>query len=255
MSAPLANLNVIITRPLCEAERLAQKISQYHGNPFLFPMLEIHNLNSALIKKTFQKVDDLDYIIFTSRNAVRAVKTYLKSNYLAKIVAMGPSTSAALKDLGIKVDIEPTKVFNSEQLLKLLPEVSGKNILMVTGEGGRGYLEQNLLNQHTNLIRLAVYERQLPVISSEQINTIRSLQSGIVISTSCEALDNLLKIYRQHHLEKSRQKLFVLIISERMRRYARSAGLKEKQLVLAQNATDEAILECLIKWYSSLRVS
>lgn len=254
MSATLLNTNIIITRPSKQGQELGQKIQNLQGNPVFFPTLEIADIqNQKLMTNIFSQINAFDFIIFTSQNAVHAVREYLKRIPSSKKIAtVGSATAQLLQDLGVSEVLFPKDQFDSEHLLALseFKDVKDKRILIVTGQGGRDYLKNNLSKAGAMVTMFPVYQRLLPSITNEQITKLTQLNNAIVITTSRENLQNLMTLTNQYQVQNWLLKVPIIIISPRMQDFALSHGLSSKQLILAKNATDEAILESLIKWYS-----
>jgi uroporphyrinogen-III synthase len=250
----LRNLEVIITRPLNQARSLQAKVSQHQGNPILIPTLEIVAVekNTALVK-TLDHIEEYEILIFTSQNAVDQVAPLLSPSQNQKIFAMGPSTAAALARYQIPVFAIPVEKYDSEHLLALpiFQQVTGKRLLIVTGEGGRDHLENELVLRGAKVTKLAVYRRQLPEYSEKTLSELIFIKNGIIVTTSCAGLTNIITLLQPKERIRWLRQMPVLVISERMHEFAIDAGLERDLLVMADNATDEAILECLIKWYSN----
>lgn len=242
-------LNVIITRPLHQAKDLAQKIISQEGHAFVFPTIEIVNLESDYAEISSHK---FDYTIFTSKNAVLHAPDVVLASHETKNIAMGPSTASALKQSNCSVHAIPDAPFDSEHLLSLpdFEQIQDKNFLIVTGQGGRGLLENELVERGGRVTRLTVYKREIPEVTREEVEKVMEIPNQVFVTTSCEGLSNLLAIMHKFRFDGKLQGMHIVVISQRMLDLALKEGLQAQQLILSSNATDDAILESLIKWYS-----
>jgi uroporphyrinogen-III synthase len=257
MQNTLSGLNVIITRPVLQSRGLAQAIIDKHGNPILLPTLEIVGIEHHIdLAEALNHLRHYDLLIFTSQNAVLHVAPSLRNLEMktAKIAAIGPSTANLLLQYRLPVDILPSEQFNTEGLMTLLnkKKLAGKNILIFSGEGGACFLEQELKNKQAHVTKIAVYRRLSRHFTSQQVTTITCFKKNcIIITTSCESLESLAKNLSFHAKRKWLFDTPLLIISPRMKQCALTLGFDKELLLLAKNALDQSILECLIKWYSN----
>jgi uroporphyrinogen-III synthase len=238
---------ILITRPLADANRLAEKLQTHGFHPVVLPTLEIHPFsNGTAIKHAFKKANKL---IFISRNAVRQVAAEALSElrrFRGDIFAIGSGTAAELYAVNIRDVIYPLDTFNSESLLALpeLQEVLEQNIVIFAGLGGRDFLAQSLTAQGANVEKIATYERHPAQHEPDRID--QALQNlTAIVSTSNETLHQFTQLlHRTHHLQILQTPLFV--ISKGMVELAHKSGFSK--IMAAPNASDDAIVETLRHW-------
>ncbi len=250
----LENLNVVITRPMDQSISLKNKVQALGGVPHVLSTLEIIPLpQDKRMLKIFSDINHYDMLIFTSRNAVNQAAPYFTEKVKTRIAAIGPGTADALIKYSLPVHLMPIAEYNSENLMALpyFQSIQGKRILLVSGKGGRTYLEEELSKRQAIVEKIAVYRRELPDVSLDRISAITTLTNVIIISTSCESFQNLITLMRGFKKQNWLYATPILIISQRMRHYALTQELQANLMILAKNGTDEAILERLIKWYSN----
>jgi uroporphyrinogen-III synthase len=142
----------------------------------------------------------------------------------------------------------PEVAFNSEALLAMpqLHNVSGRRIIIFRGEGGRELLGDTLVNRGAQVVYANVYRRALPELDKNKlIQPWMQAQNSAVIVTSQEGLDNLVMLLDADAGKRLRQTPIV-VISERILDKARQHGI-QAPVVIAKQASDEAILEALIE--------
>ena len=114
--------------------------------------------------------DDLTYIetanniIFQSKNAVRYSKNLhkgLQKNKKAKIYCLGKYTKIELKKIFNNKIVHPDSKYSSESLLELIAKenINKENFMIIKGEGGRDYLENNLRHLGCNVKTVNTYRR------------------------------------------------------------------------------------------------
>jgi uroporphyrinogen-III synthase len=247
----LLGLNVIVTRPLMHSQNLLSLITQNGGNAISFPTLEIYPYDLNKIPDLSAYLNDLDLAIFLSRNAVtHALRLLPKASF--KVAAIGPGTAATLIENHIPVDIVPAEGFDSEHLLAMpfFKEITNKKIVIFAGQGGRAWLEQQLHLRGAQVLKIALYQRICPPVDIKTIQSLLKLSNYIIVSTSGECLTNLYKIFLEQSQTEWLYQSFLVVISKRLSKIALNLGFKKKLLIEAIDASDQAILESLIKWYS-----
>jgi len=249
VSCELSNTGVLVTRATHQAEPLCNLIEAHGGHVIHFPVLEIHPLKPATLTTS---INDSDIIIFISPNAVRCGLAALSNRsplQNKKIAAVGKATARSLEAEGVVVDILPQGDADSETLLTHpeLQQVEGQQIVIVRGIGGRPLLGDTLLKRGAVLSYAEVYQRCCPTVdSSELLNQWHNIQ--VITSTSIDMLNNLVTLLGT----KGHPQLMdtpLLVISQRMLQGAKALGFQ--QIILADGASDSAILASLCQWKQS----
>lgn len=241
----------MVTRPAHQAGNLTSSIQSYGGIAVAFPTLEILAIDKKNFLKQFEQIDYYDLTIFLSPNAVFTTAPYfykIYPNWLTKtkIIAIGPGTANALRQVGLRVDYLPKKNFSSEGLLKLyaLRHPKQKNILIIQGENGRGYLDKVLTKKGACVNTINMYKCQCPSLSKQDIPNPNAI--NLIICTSNVGLKNLLSLllpyWHKHVFDKQ-----LLVISKRIANYAKKLGFVKPPLI-SDNASNEAILQTLLTY-------
>ena len=247
----LNNVHILVTRPAQQAENLSNLITEQGGIPIRFPTLEINPVDdNDHVKTVLANLDKFQWVVFISVNAVNfALKANggkIPQSMSVRFGAIGQATAQVLKDVGLSVELMPTNTFNSEALLALpqMQQVEKQSFLIVRGEGGREELAKTLRSRGAEVHYLNVYKRVMPKTDSSELNRLLSRNKlNAVTIASGEALQNLLAMVEHHH----HNLLFaipLIVISERVRQIAADLGFK--QIAVAINASDTAILEAVM---------
>lgn len=256
MSATLKNKRILVTRPAHQAELLCRLISDVGGIPVLFPTIEIRPvLNSEKLSACFANIDQYDFVIFVSRNAVSAVfQHYLNKDDLnaenIQLLAIGSGTALALSELNMSDVLHAGVQADSESLL-LLPEldselVRNKKVLIMRGIGGRELLADNLKQRGALVDYAEVYQRALPEYDIQQSRELwQNEQPDAVIISSNEGLENLLKLTAgvdQENLFKTP----LIVMSARNAELAKQTGFIS-ETGIAKEKNDEGLLSALLE--------
>ncbi len=255
MTLTLNNKKVLVTRPRHQSDHLCELISNAGGSSLRFPTIEIQAvLNSEKLSNCFANINEYDYIIFVSRNAVKVVfENYLKLSDLAnqvQLLAVGAGTTAVLAKMDIMNVLHAGAEADSESLL-LLPElqrevINNKRILIVRGLGGRELLADTLKERGANVEYAEVYQRCLPEYKIQERHGLwQNDEIDVIIASSNEGLDNLLKLTE----EEDKQQLFktpLAVMSKRNANLARELGFISG-LGIAKASSDEGLLAAVIE--------
>lgn len=246
LDCDLRGAGVLITRPSHQATGLSALIESHHGVAVVFPALEI--LSPRDIHQPLTVLQQAKGImIFVSPNAVSFAFKILGDRPLPQglmLAAVGKGTANALAAAGYRVDLLPTQQYDSEGLLALpaLQQVSGQQIVIVRGEGGRPLLGDGLRERGAQVVYAEVYRRACPEVDPTSLLNRWRREIKVVVATSNEVLINLQRMLGQSGWPLLQQTP-LLVISERMRERAEALGFVS--ILLAENAGDQAILKCL----------
>lgn len=250
--ANLKGVRVLVTRPAHQAEALVRLIEADGGEAIRLPTIEIAPPSDpAAVDAVFKRWADFHLIIFVSPNAVRTALPRLRAFGLPPTVpcaAVGPGTQQALRAAGFEKVLAPSTSFDSEALLELLPagNVTGKNILIVRGTGGRALLAESLSARGARVTHAESY-RRLPPHQPDATALARLVRGEIdIISiTSVEGLQNLYALVAP----ADRGRLLttpILVVGERQAAAGREHGFSAIQV--AARASDAALLDALRTW-------
>ena len=184
---PLFGRRIVVTRAAQQSSTLSDRLRELGADVIEMPAMRIARLDLSPLRDEMKRLDEYQWIIFTSQNAVKIFWEQLlgagrDARALAglKIAAVGPATAGALLEHGITVDIIPDR-FVAEGLLEKLEErddVSGARVLYVTSEGSREVLPDGLegLGAEVNVIHAYRSIRD----GSDSSRLKRALEAGTV---------------------------------------------------------------------------
>ncbi len=185
--------NILITREKNQFEEVKELFEKEGFNPISFPTIKFEEIENNI------DIDEYDYLIFTSKNAVIFfLKKYRNINN-KKIVAVGEKTAKVLEGYGFKDIIVPEN-YSGEGVLELLKkhesEFINKKIGVVRALEGN----DNLLKQKTFKIDLIpVYKTDYNI--PENIDTVKNMFENnliyAVIFSSPSTFEGFLKIFKE----------------------------------------------------------
>jgi uroporphyrinogen-III synthase len=253
MPKTLHGLTVLVTRPAHQASRFQQLLAAEGVQALLFPVVEVRQPDDlGMVAAQLVRLPSYDTALFISANAVTFGLKWLdtpQQHVLQHMTlgAIGKKTASALQQHGFTVQWVPATGFTSEDFLAMpqTQQLIGRRILIFRGEGGRELLADTLRQRGATVDQVDVYQRVCPKIDANHLKQHHEQrQLDIIAVTSSEGILNLLAMLDNPDWIKT---VPLLVGSQRMLETARQAGFSGT-LVLADNPSDEAMLQALTHW-------
>lgn len=236
------SLSVFVTQPEINAGGLVAELQAKGFEVRHYPVFSIKWLNPT------PRLEP-QFVIATSPNAVTgALKASLQlPQSHCQYFAVGRASAQALNQAGIKAVSYPEQA-GSDGLV-LMPnfkQLAGQHGWLLTGEGGRALIEQQLNSLNAALERVNCYQRQASNQLDKLQHALQSPAPTVAIATSKQTLDNL-----EHMADaESRKKLAQchwLVSSERIAAQLLSIW-PEARYSLATGPEPEALLAACQAW-------
>lgn len=238
---------------------LCRLLAAQGANPVRLPAIEVRSFGDRdVVHASVEPLREFDLIIFLSANAVRFGAALLDQQRDLPLAAVGPATLRALNQAGYRVPILPTEGFDSEGLLAhpRLQNLTGQRVLTIKGLDGRELLEQVLEQRGAAVTACAVYERRRAIPDEARLAEVeQQLQDDVlhvITATSLEIADSLLAMAAARPaLHEHFSRLHWLVPSQRIAAGVQALGLAAP-LLLAASAEDQALVDALVRWRSSV---
>lgn len=166
---PLHGRRVAVTRP-AHGSALAAQLAELGAEVLELPATRLEPLDATPLHEALQWLDQYEWVVFTSQNAVRFFWESLRAGgrdaralAACKLAVVGPVTAEALLARGLAVDVQAER-FVAEGVLEALEQrddVAGARVLYVTAEGARPVLRDGLEALGAMVEEIALY-RSVP---------------------------------------------------------------------------------------------
>jgi uroporphyrinogen III methyltransferase/synthase len=163
---PLFGRRVIVTRARTQASQLTERLTRLGAEVIEAPAIRIEPLDPAPLQKALGSLGDYRWAIFTSRNAVEIVWGELlalgrdaRAFAGTKLVAVGPSTAAALAERGLVADVIPER-FVAEGVVEVLRDrgdFRGTRVLYPQAAGARDLIPNELRELGAEVVAIPIY--------------------------------------------------------------------------------------------------
>lgn len=249
----LKSLTVLVTRPAQQQAELIQALAASGAKTLSKPMLVIDELKSDVqinrLKNKILNFAEYDIAIFVSTNAANYGSHWIDSYWPQfpvnlQVIAIGPSTAAAVTELLPCRVIQSDTGVTSEDILNLpvLQDVAGRKVAIFRGIGGRELLASVLRGRDATVDYFEVYTRQ--GCSYPADNFAEELVSNgvnVLSANSGETVD-LVKANLGEHFDRF-SGLSLLVPSARVAEQARATGFTAA--VNCEGASNKAFIAAL----------
>ncbi|MCH9011326.1 MAG: uroporphyrinogen-III C-methyltransferase [Chloroflexi bacterium] len=197
---PLFGRRVLVTRTRTQASGLSQLLLERGAMPVELPTIEIRRPDVADgLDAPLKRLEDIDWVVFTSVNAVDFVFERLDALGLdarafsgCKVAVIGPATAEKLKNRGIVPDLVPES-FVSESLVEALKarNMQGSKVLLPRADIARDALSEGLRALGACVDEVTAYQTVTPADTARIARDIVSKGVDVATFTSSSTVRNL----------------------------------------------------------------
>ncbi len=184
---PLFGRRVVVTRASAQASGLRDALAELGAEVLELPAMHIEPLDDAPLRAALSRLDAMEWVVFTSQNAVRLAWDALRSSgrdartfARCRIACVGRTTSEALLAHGLVADVLPER-FVAEGVLDSMAsrsDVRGTRVLYLAAEGARDVLPDGLRQLGCDLEVVRVYRSVSEVGGGDALRAM--LAAGLV---------------------------------------------------------------------------
>lgn len=202
---PQQNIRILITRSRSQNSGLAAALEVLGAIPILIPAIEIAPPeNYDLLDTALAEIESFDWLLFTSANAVEIFEQRRNPSLTPrKIAVIGPATARAVQGIGLKVDLLPPR-FVAESLAEaIVPEVSGRKVLLIRAAEARDVLPEALVAAGAEVTIAPAYRTRIPLASIAAVQRLFSAAEELpdaVTFTSASTARNLIDLLEAANL-------------------------------------------------------
>ena len=255
---PLFGKTVVVTRKGDQAESMIDQLRELGAEPFFFPVIETIAPDDWFpLDNALNNLTQYQGLIFTSVNGVRFFNERLKTIDKdirelkgLRVFTIGPKTAAAVRDLGIRVDVVPES-FVAESLIASIGKenIKGKRFLLPRAAVAREILPEQLRKMGAILDVAPTYQTVLPDPQVTELSI--RLEAGnidVITFTSSSTVKNFLALTGDKLLPAIR-KVKIACIGPVTANTAREAGLNVE--ILPEQYTVSSLLEAIESFFQS----
>src|SRR3954466_13847064 len=139
----LQGRRIVITRPRDQATEWRKQLESLGAAVIELPLIQVRkDVNLNTLAEVLQEFGAYEWLVFTSTNGVKyffeefiRVHEDIRALGLVRIAAVGEATAAAIRDLYLRVDLQPKKASGEELARELIERESmdSAKVLVITG--------------------------------------------------------------------------------------------------------------------------
>ena len=254
-AGPLADVNILITRPVMPASRTATRLASLGATALVFPTTLIERpADVAPLDTTLANIGDYYAAIFVSPSAAEMTLAPLgsvpkKLPATLHVFSPGPGTAEELNIRGVANVEMPETSFDSEGLLALpllqASAIHGKQIVIFRGNDGRELLREALVKRGAIVDAITAYHRRAPnTPSTGLLELLRTGKVNALSAMSSDAITNLVALIPVNERVTLLFALPVYASHQRIAATARDAGFRN---VIETEAGDAGLITALLE--------
>jgi uroporphyrinogen III methyltransferase/synthase len=257
-TSSLAGKRIIITRAARQSVELLDKLGQLGALPSMLPLVSFSAPEDySPLDAALEQLEQFDWIIFTSENAVRAVvkRASVRGNLRnvagrrSRAAAVGPTTAVAAERAGFFVDYQ-AKTHSGAALANELGErVRNQSIFLPRSDRANPDLPGLLRAHGAQVTEVVAYRTVTPVnLDREKIAAIVSGETEALLFFSPTAVENFSGIAGDRTLVDLQQRMAITAVGPITAHELNQAGVHT--LVVAVEPTSDAVIAALEKHFA-----
>lgn len=182
MASHLQHRRIVITRPEADAQAFADRLRARGAEPIMAPAIAIEFTDPVELDEALARLGEFDWIVFTSRNGVRAVFRRTQTITGPKVAVIGPATAEALAAHGVEPDFMPS-AFVAESLLEEIGDVRDARMFLPRADIARETLADGLRQAGATVVEVAAYRTRTTIAvipNPESIDAVTFTSSSTV---------------------------------------------------------------------------
>ena len=176
---PLAGRRIVITRARDQAAEWRQKREELGASVLELPLIQVRkDVHLETLAEVLTGFGSYEWMIFTSTNGVKfffeeffRVHDDIRALGLTRIAVVGEATAAAVRDLHLRVELQPKKASGEELARELITRESmdSAKVLVVTGNQNRDTLMSILEDERAIVDTLPVYKTEETDLANDPV--------------------------------------------------------------------------------------
>jgi len=228
-------MNILITRPLMDAEDLMEKLFAYGHKIIHLPTLKISTVETELVNP-----DNFDAFVFTSTNAVRNLQL-TSTNKSLHCFCVGSITEKIARQSGF---VNTSSAGGTVNALKNLIMISDKinknsNLAYFCGDNISYDLDLELKNEGLKIKKIINYSSEIiSDLNNENKKLIENFPPDLIYIYSARSAESFIDIVKNYELNPLVTQSTVMCISKKVANIFKSQGWKKIEIF---NSGDEIL--------------
>jgi uroporphyrinogen-III synthase len=259
MSAALKGKRVILTRAVEQSAEWTRALESRGAEVMLLPAVRIAQPETwSLLDRELLRLHEFDWVLFTSRNAVRFIAERLAELGCAlcsagqsspRVAAVGHATAEAARQKGWRVDCVPEKQDGESLARELQESLAGRRVLLPRSDRGDDRLAIALEKSGAKVREVVAYLTLAPESLDPAVaDRLRTGQVDWIVFASPSAFHNLAHLIGAKELAALSEQVHFLAIGPTTAKALRGAGAQVELEAAAPDA--EGVASALCEYYA-----
>jgi uroporphyrinogen III methyltransferase/synthase len=256
-NSPLKGKHILITRPAEQAKDFFEALKAQGAEPISFPTIRIISPRDWVkVDNAIENLTTYDVLILTSVNGVKFFFQRLKekgknigSLKKLKMVAIGPTTAAAIERRHLRVDIVPPK-FQAESVVEVLEKkgITGKRFLLPRAEKARDVLPKEITKRGGHIDVVTVYRTDKGEGNIQEVKELfRKRLIHVITFTSSSTVKNFVELLAEKNISKMIKGAVVASIGPITADTAASLGIRTD--IMPKNYTIPGLVKAISEYF------
>lgn len=257
----LAGKRVVITRAALQSKDLARELSARGATPVVFPLVSFAEPDDfAPLDRAIAEMQQFDWLIFTSAQAVRAViqraadlqRPLVRTDCRLRVACVGPVTAEASR----KADLPVAYVARTHRGVALANELGGKlqgaKVLLPRSDRANPDLPRALARFGAQVTEVVAYRTLRPAETDQDgLKKIVDGQADAILFFSPSAVQHLAELTGNGQLLQIQDKLAITAVGPVTAKALREAGVQGA--VVAQDTTSASVIGALEEYFAAAK--
>jgi uroporphyrinogen-III synthase len=255
----LAGKRVVITRSVAQSEVLAGELSARGAIPVMHPLVSFAEPEDfALLDAAIGGIDQFDWMILTSAQAVRALvkrtgelkRGLIPPGSKLRIACVGPVTAEAARQAGFPVEFVAETHTGAGLAEELGKRLSGAKIFLPRSDRANPDLPPALKRHGAQVTEVVAYRTLRPTdVGQRDLRQIAEGAADAVLFFSPSAVQHFAELFGGEQLRVLQDKLAITAVGPVTANALRQAGAQ--RIVMAGDTTAGAVVAALEKHFAA----
>ena len=255
----LAGKRIVITRAALESEALAKVLAGLGAIPLVLPLVEFGEPEDfGPLDAAIEQLDQFDWIIFTSGQAVRAFVARSKdlgaslnpAGNKLQIAAVGPVSAEAVRQTGLPVEYIARTHSGVGLANELGERLRGRTVLLPRSDRANPDLPAALKTHGAAVTEVVAYRTLQPgEVDRQKLSSISAGEADAVLFFSPSAVQNFAELVGAEHFLGLQNGLAITAVGPVTAEALRH--LKMERIVVAADTTSTAVVQALENHFAS----
>ncbi len=249
---------IVITRSAAQSEMLAKELSARGAIPVVLPLVSFADPQDfAPLDRAIEEIQQFDWIILTSAQAVRAVvkrgkeleRSLIRSGSKLRIASVGPVTAEAARHAGLPVEYVAETHTGAALAEELGDRLQGAKVFLPRSDRANPDLPAALKRRGAQVTEVIAYRTLKPTdVDQRNLRQMAEGAADAVLFFSPSAVQHFAELFGGEQLRALQDKLAITAVGPVTANVLRQAGVG--RTVLAGDTTAAAVVDALEKHFA-----